>query len=65
MKKCCYPNGMTIKPDGINELDPCLYEDIGTYKNVTIMISKCKNCGHVEISWKRQSNTEEVKNENL
>ena len=60
MEKCSYPSGMVIKPDGKNELDPCFYDDIATYKNVTVTISKCKRCGHVEISWKRQENTEEV-----
>lgn len=60
MEKCSYPDGMTIRPDGINELDPCIYEDIEIYKNATVIVSKCKKCGHIEISWKRQENTEEV-----
>lgn len=29
---------ITIKPDGANELDPCLYEEIETYKNVTVHV---------------------------
>ena len=57
--KCSF-NGATIKPDGINELDPCIYEDIEMYTNVTVIVSRCKNCGHVEISWMRQDNTEEI-----
>ena len=44
MEKCKFPDGITIKPDGVNELDPCIYEDIAKYKNVTITISKCKKC---------------------
>ena len=51
---------MTIKPDGVNELDPCIYEDIEMYANVTVVISRCKKCGHIEISWLRQDNTEEI-----
>lgn len=40
-------------------MDPCQYEVIEKYRNVTIEILRCKNCGHVEISWYRQDDTEE------
>ena len=60
MKKCEFPDGITIKPDGENELDPCVYEDVERYTNVTIVISRCKKCGHVEISWLRQEDTEQL-----
>lgn len=60
MEKCKFPDGITIKPDGVNELDPCIYEDIAKYKNVTITISRCKKCGHIEIGWERQDDTEEL-----
>lgn len=59
MCKCKFPNGITIKPDGVHELDPCAYKEIGRYANVTISILRCKKCGHVEISWFRQEDTEE------
>lgn len=58
--KCSFGDGMVIKPDGINELDPCIYEDIAMYANVTVVVSRCKKCGHIEISWIRQDNTEEI-----
>lgn len=60
MHKCTLPDGLTIKPDGINELDPCVYEEIERYANVTISISKCKYCGNIDISWFRQEDTEEL-----
>ncbi len=60
MKKCKYPEGITIKPDGIHDLDPCVYEDIEKYANVTVVVSRCKKCGHVEISWMRQDDTVEL-----
>ncbi len=60
MEKCKYPEGITIKPDGIHDLDPCVYEDIEKYANVTVVISRCKRCGHVEISWMRQDDTVEL-----
>ena len=51
---------ITIKPDGVNEFDPCLYEEIETYKNVTVHIMKCARCGHIEVSWSRQDNTVDI-----
>jgi hypothetical protein len=59
MSKCSFPGGITIKPDGVNELDPCEYELTEKYRNVTVEILRCKKCGHVEILWFRQENTEE------
>lgn len=60
MDKCKFPEGITIKPDGINELDPCKYDDIEKYVNVTVTISRCRICGHIEISWERQEDTEQI-----
>ncbi len=58
MAKCSFPDGIVIKPDGIHELDPCVYETIETHRNVTVKVLRCKNCGHVEVSWYTQENTE-------
>ena len=60
MPKCEFPNGMVIKPDGVNELDPCVYEEIERYANVTVSIRRCKNCGNVEVVWFRQDDTVEL-----
>lgn len=57
MKECSFGEGVTIKPDGINELDPCLYQDIETYRNVTVIVSRCIRCGKVDIRWVRQEDT--------
>lgn len=59
-EKCSFPKGVTITPDGIHELDPCVYEDIEKYANVTVVVSRCKTCGHIEISWMRQDDTVEL-----
>ena len=63
MKKCNYTdiNGNTVKvlPDGVNELDPCEYEEVERYRNVTVSILRCKKCGHISIGWERQENTVE------
>jgi hypothetical protein len=58
MHKCSFPDGIVIKPDGVNALDPCIYEEIERYSNVTVSISRCKRCGNIDISWIRQENTE-------
>jgi hypothetical protein len=60
MSNKCSCGDMVIKPDGIHELDPCIYEDIEMYTNVTVIISRCQKCGHIEISWMKQDNTEEI-----
>ena len=51
---------ITVKPDGRNELDPCLYQEIGTYENVTVHILRCVRCGHIEVEWERQDNTIDI-----
>lgn len=57
MNKCCFPDGLTIKIGGIYEADPCRYETVERYRNVTVEVLRCKKCGHTEISWFRQENT--------
>lgn len=61
---CSWGKGVKVLPDGFNELDACVYEDIEQYKNVTVIISRCKKCGHIEVSWIRQDNTEKVEDIN-
>lgn len=56
--KCSFPDGMTIKPDGINPLDPCLYETTEIHRNVTVEVRRCVRCGCVDIAWHRQDDTE-------
>lgn len=53
--KCQPPDGIIIKPDGENELDPCEYEEIETHYNATVHVLKCKKCGHVDIGWERSN----------
>ena len=61
--KCTFGDeaqNITIKPDGRNELDPCLYQEIETYENVTVHILRCVRCGHIEVEWERQDNTIDI-----
>ena len=56
---CEHKNGDISNLFGIT-IDPCIYKEIEAYKNVTVIISKCVNCGANDISWKRQEDTEEI-----
>ena len=58
MNKCTFPGGATIRPDGLNELDPCIYKTVEIWHNATVIVSRCVKCGHVEITWIKQDNTE-------
>ena len=59
MEKCQHPGGVIIKPDGINELDPCRYRTTEIHRNVTVLVNVCQVCGHVDLSWLRQEDTED------
>ena len=61
--KCTFPGGITYRPDGKNEIDPCQYELIEKHRNVTVEVLKCKKCGHVEIAWTRQEDTDDIEDE--
>jgi flavodoxin len=56
--KCQFPNGLVIKPDGITELDPCVYDLMEEHRNVTVKVYRCSICGSVDISWEAQEDTE-------
>lgn len=60
MADCKFPDGMVIKPDGVNELDPCIYETTETYTNCVVEISRCKKCGKINISWCKTPDTKEI-----
>ena len=57
MSKCSFEHGVEMKIAGI-PVDPCIYEDIEIWHNVTVIVSRCKKCGHIELSWIRQEDTE-------
>lgn len=58
-RKCSFGN-IVIKPDGIHDLDACDFKVVEKLRNVTIEVIRCEKCGHEEISWYRQEDTEEV-----
>ena len=56
---CKHQNGSISSMFGI-PVDPCVYEQIEAYKNVTVIVSKCIYCGAIDISWKKQEDTESI-----
>lgn len=60
MDKCRWADGLSILPDGVHELDACVYDEVERYRNVTVSVLRCRRCGHEEIVWYRQTDTEEV-----
>ena len=59
MPKCTHGDGMTVEVGGV-PVDPCRYREVQTIKNVTVHVLKCSDCGHIEIEWERQENTEDI-----
>lgn len=61
-KKCQPPLGIKM---GVNyqgeffSLDPCVYEEMEVHRNVTVVVKQCPKCGHVELEWHRQDDTED------
>ena len=58
--KCEFPDGVIIKPDGENELDPCIYSVKHVYTNCIVEVCECEKCGNVSVSWRKTDMTEEV-----
>lgn len=58
-KKCRWTDGVAIKPDGIHPLSPHVMVTKEIHRNATVEVEQCENCGHVEISWYRQEDTED------
>ena len=53
---CKHQDGSISSMFGI-PVDPCVYQDIEAYRNVTVIVSKCIHCGAIDIRWKSQEDT--------
>lgn len=62
--RCNHGDGVTVSIGGV-PVDPCVYKEIQTLKNVTVHVYKCVNCGKLETEWERQENTEEITDEGM
>ena len=58
--RCQFPGGMVIKPNGKDELVPCHFNLMQVFRNVTVEVWQCPDCGNVDITWRRQEDTEDV-----
>lgn len=50
------PDGVT--PISLSQIEKHKFEECAEYKNVTIQILKCNECGEYSIAWKAQPDTE-------
>lgn len=63
MKPCAWPDGVTIKPDGVHDLSPHNFVTVQILKNVTIEVVRCTVCGEISTAWYRQEDTEDITHE--
>lgn len=54
-KKCSWGEGEQVTLFG-HEVDPCVYEVMETHHGCKVEVSKCKYCGHIDISWEVEDN---------
>ena len=54
---------MSVRPDGVHELEPCAFQLTQKLRNVTVEILTCPACGNVSVGWFRQDNTEDITDE--
>lgn len=47
-------DGVTITLEDGNELSPHVFEDIEVVENARVTVSRCINCGKIEIGWERK-----------
>lgn len=53
MAKCTHGEGVTVEVGGV-PVDPCIYQEIETHRNVTVHVMRCVRCGHIEIEWSKE-----------
>ena len=59
MANCSHGDGVTVQLNGV-PVDACVYEEIQTFRHVTVHVFRCVRCGHIDIEWERQEDTEEI-----
>ena len=51
MAECSWGEGIAVKPDGVHELDPHIYEVAEIHTGVIVAIRRCINCGKQSTAW--------------
>lgn len=49
-EECSWGPGVEFKIGDI-PVDPCVYKEVSVHYGATVTVSKCVNCGKVDISW--------------
>jgi len=58
--RCRFPEGIDIKPNGVNSLIPCKFKEKEVHTNVNVSIIQCERCGRILVEWFRTDQTEDI-----
>ena len=53
LQECRWPEGVTVKPDGVHEADAHEWVEEEIVENATVHVLRCKTCGVVSLGWTR------------
>ena len=53
LQECQWPEGVTVKPDGVHEADAHEWVEEEIVENATVHVLRCKTCGVVSYGWTR------------
>lgn len=54
LQECRWPEGVTVKPDGVHEADAHEWVEEEIVENTTVHVLRCKTCGAVSCGWTRK-----------
>lgn len=54
LQECRWPEGVTVKPDGVHEADAHEWVEEEIVENATVHVLRCKTCGVVSCGWTRK-----------
>ena len=54
LQECQWPEGVTVKPDGVHEADAHEWVEEEIVENATVHVLRCKTCGAVSCGWTRE-----------
>lgn len=54
LQECRWPEGVTVKPDGVHEADAHEWIEEEIVENATVHVLRCKTCGAVSCGWTRE-----------
>ena len=54
LQECRWPEGVTVKPDGVHEADAHEWVEEEIVENAKVHVLRCKTCGAVSYGWTRE-----------